>query len=215
MKCPHCLVTIHPSFQETPLANGTSIGKEGELRTAFNVKYLVCPSCFKAVLHLVKIKVRHKSISSQIYPTFSFRSPASKLVPKDLADDFNEAIKVLPYSPKASAALSRRCLQHLLNLQGFKRRNLIDSIEKTIATLPSHLAENLDAVRNIGNFAAHPIKNKNTGEIVNVEPEEASWNLDVLESLFDYYYVRPYISKTKRDALDEKLKSAGKPTMKP
>jgi hypothetical protein len=74
--------------------------------------------------------------------------------------------------------------------------------------------EHIDAIRNIGNFSAHPSKNKSTGEIVEVEPQEAEWNLDVLESLFDFYFVQPAVTKAKRDALNKKLADAGKPSMK-
>ena len=49
----------------------------------------------------------------------------------------------------------------------------------------------LDAVRNIGNFAAHPIKSLGSGEIMDVEPGEAEWSLDVLKELFGFYFVRP------------------------
>ncbi|AMP14596.1 hypothetical protein CPter291_2338 [Collimonas pratensis] len=70
------------------------------------------------------------------------------------------------------------------------------------------MAENLDEVRKIGNFAAHPLKDKNSGEIVPVEPHEAEWNLEVLESLFDFYYVKPAKDKAKRDALKAKLDAA-------
>jgi hypothetical protein len=79
---------------------------------------------------------------------------------------------------------------------------------------PSHLAEAIDAVRNIGNFAAHPLKSQSTGEILPVEPEEAEWNLDVLESLFDFYFVQPAILAKKCDALNIKLSDAGKKPMK-
>jgi len=79
---------------------------------------------------------------------------------------------------------------------------------------PSYISESLDAVRNIGNFAAHPLKSKSTGEIVPVEPGEAEWTLDVLDSLFDFYFVQPSILKRKRDALNKKLGDMGKPPMK-
>ena len=48
----------------------------------------------------------------------------------------------------------------------------------------------LDAVRNIGNFAAHPIKSLGSGEIMDVEPGEAEWSLAVLKELFGFYFVR-------------------------
>jgi Domain of unknown function (DUF4145) len=87
----------------------------------------------------------------------------------------------------ASAALSRRCLQHLLREQAnIKPADLANEIQQVLdsKTLPSYLAEALDALRNIGNFAAHLIKSKSTGEIVDVEPGEAEWLLDTLEGLF-------------------------------
>jgi len=80
--------------------------------------------------------------------------------------------------------------------------------------LPSYIAESLDAIRSIGNFAAHPIKRQSTGEIVDVEPGEAEWNLDVLEVLFDFYFVAPDRTKARRNALDKKLADIGKPPVK-
>ncbi|MFX0173636.1 MAG: hypothetical protein ACFE9L_17240, partial [Candidatus Hodarchaeota archaeon] len=60
----------------------------------------------------------------------------------------------------------------------------------------------------------HPNKSTSTGEILPVEPEEAEWNLDVLESLFDFYYVQSAKIQKKKDALDKKLLEAGKKPMK-
>ena len=80
--------------------------------------------------------------------------------------------------------------------------------------LPSYLASAIDAIRNIGNFAAHPIKSKSSGELVDVEPGEAEWTLDVLEGLFDFYFVQPELLKKKKNELNQKLQDAGKPKMK-
>jgi hypothetical protein len=68
---------------------------------------------------------------------------------------------VLNISAKASAALSRRLLQTLLKQEfKIKRQSLAQEIEDFINLkgVPSHLSGAVDAVRNIGNFAAHPIK---------------------------------------------------------
>jgi hypothetical protein len=139
-------------------------------------------------------------------------------VPPSIAQDYREACLVLAHSPKASAALSRRCLQNLLvDAAKVSNKDLSTQIQDVIdsGNLPSHLADSIDAIRNIGNFAAHPQKSRNTGEILSVEPEEAEWNLDVLESLFDfYYYVQPAKIAQKRAALNAKLQEAGKPPMK-
>ena len=76
------------------------------------------------------------------------------------------------------------------------------------------MSEAIDGIRNIGNFAAHPLKSQSTGEIINVEPGEADWNLDVLEGLFDFCFVQSERLKQRRAALDQKLGDAGKPPMK-
>ena len=98
---------------------------------------------------------------------------------------------------------------------GVKHSDLANEIDQVIATktLPSATAESLDQVRIIGNFGAHPMKSTTTGEIVNVELHEAEWNLDVLESLFDFYYVLPARAKAKKDAINKKLVEAGKPPL--
>ena len=123
---------------------------------------------------------------------------------------------MLPDSPKASAALSRRCLQHLLREHAkVKHGNLADEIQQVIdGGLPSHLSNAIDAVRNTGNCAAHPLKNTQTGEIVDVESGEAEWNIECLESLFDFYFVQPASLAEKRQALNAKLKAAGKLPLK-
>ena len=120
----------------------------------------------------------------------------------------------MPLSAKASAALSRRMLQAVLrDKAGTKSNDLFDQIEEVVASgkLPSHISNYLHAVRNIGNFAAHGIKSKVTGAIVEVEAGEAEWNLDVLESLFDFYFVEPTKAAKRKADLNLKLKEAGKP----
>jgi len=152
-----------------------------------------------------------------IYPKAMARSPISTDVKEQYAADYREACLVLADSPKASAALSRRTLQLLLREEArVKISNLSNEIDEVLASgkLPSHLAEAIDAIRILGNFAAHPMKSTNTGEILDVEPGEADWTLDVLEGLFDFYFVQPAILRSKKDALNKKLAEAGKPPMK-
>jgi hypothetical protein len=154
---------------------------------------------------------------AQVYPKGASRPSSPKEVPDEFAEDYNEACLVLADSPKASAALSRRCSQHVLREKAqVKQGNLANEIQQVLdqGTLPPYIADVLDAVRNIGNFAAHPIKSQNTGEVLPVEPGEADWNLDVLESLFDFYFVQPAKVQQKKNALNKKLGDAGKPQMK-
>lgn len=136
--------------------------------------------------------------------------PAVRAQDPSLADDFEEASRIVSLSPKASAALSRRCLQKILVTMGnAKPGRLSDQIEHVLPSLPSELASNVDAIRALGNLAAHPTKDETTGEIVEVEPLEADWLLDVLEELHSHYYVGPADALSRRDALNEKLLRLG------
>ena len=223
MKCPHCTIEIHAE----PYWEYIDEDVEG----CWAIERYECPNpeCGKLILYLVlgsaePIGIGFRSYGFDtvkgrimVHPKGSGRPPVPSEVPTMLADDYSEACLVLPDSAKASAALSRRCLQNLLREKaGVKHTELADEIQQVIdsGTLPSHLIEVIDAVRNIGNFAAHPIKSKKTGEILPVEPGEAEWNLDVLEAFFDFYFVQPSVVKKKRAALDSKLGEAGKKPMK-
>jgi hypothetical protein len=145
------------------------------------------------------------------------RKPAPADVPKKLAKDYNEACLVLGDSPKASAALSRRCLQTILREHAkVKPQDLSKEIDEVLGSkqLPTYVANDIDAIRQVGNFAAHPIKSTNSLEIIDVEPGEAEWLLDVLVELFDHYFVGPAEAQKKRDALNVKLAEAKKPPLK-
>jgi hypothetical protein len=58
------------------------------------------------------------------------------------------------------------------------------------------------------------MKSKSTGEVVDVEPGEAEWLLDVLEGLFGFYFVEPATLEQKRNELNAKLDDVGKPPVK-
>jgi hypothetical protein len=183
-----------------------------------------CPSCERFVLKLVHgtqfshLNELYGPFTETLFrPKAPARPPPPSEVPKEFSDDYAEACLVLADSAQASAALSRRCLQQILrDAAKVKHGDLFSEIEEVLNSgkLPTHISESLDAVRNIGNFAAHPIKSKSSGEIVAVEAGEAEWNLDVLEALFDFYFVQPEAIKKKKAALNAKLKDAGKPPLK-
>lgn len=209
MRCPHCLESFHEQMSQQYVGNGP----EGY----WTNRHQLCPVCGKSIILLNRSKggIENESL---VYPKNVSRKP----LPAEVDDlrviaDYSEAVAVLSDSAKASAALSRRTLQYILvDRAGVTGNNLADQIQQVLDsnTLPADIAGNLDSIRVIGNFAAHPIKGTSTGEIVDVEPQEAEWNLEVLEQLMDFYYVRPAIARKKREQLNEKLASAGKPPLK-
>jgi len=231
MKCPYCLVSFFVKWFYILFASNADWiqDKDG----VWGMRFCTCPACKKTIIQLGKLR------GSYIEPSENYKTEPSnapdyydwKLVkPKtisrtllpsevtpEFANDYMEACLIMADSPKASAALSRRCLQNLLREKGgTTKKDLSKQIQEVIDSkkLPSYLSKDLDAVRNIGNFAAHPIKSTRTGEIIEVEPGEAEWNLDILEQLFDFYFVQPEISRKKRESLNKKLKDAGKLQMK-
>ena len=148
---------------------------------------------------------------ARVWPRATARTPLAPEVPDDFSADYKEGCEVLEASPKAAAALARRCLQHLLRDHvKVKPQDLSKEIDELLEskTLPSDLASNVDAIRHVGNFGAHPMKSTNSGEILDVEPEEASWMLTVLEELFDFFFVRTAKRQAQRDALNAKIAEA-------
>lgn len=227
MKCPHCRTAFHPKGDERVFTIGSDVEYE-----QWQVKHITCPECQKIIIKLANYRQKAISASSgsrqivgtegewterYVHPKATSRPPAPPEVTQEFTEDYNEACLVLADSPKASAALSRRCLQNILREQaGATERDLAKAIQTVLDSnkLPSYLADDLDAVRHVGNFAAHPVKSQNTGEVLPVEPGEAEWNLDVIEGLFDFYFVEPVKAKERRNRLNEKLKDAGKGPMK-
>jgi len=224
MKCPHCLVDFHDQQTLWSIYVGQDTNGQWVLSRR------ACPACNRFVLHLdyggglpqsipqgspTKLPVVTKTFL--VWPKGVSRAPVPPEVPPAIVEDYKEACLVLNDSPKASAALSRRCLQVLLRTAaGVKPGDLSNEIQQVLdsKTLPTSIADNVDAIRNIGNFAAHPNKSTSTGEVLPVEPHEAEWNLEVLESLFDVYFVQPARAKEKRNTLNKKLQDAGKPPLK-
>jgi hypothetical protein len=208
MVCPHCTVTI---FWQ--VSASYPMGTDETAR--WSAEWGICPNCSRVIVQIIEGSTENGVEKRRriVVPRSSSRPPAPPEVPSEIRVDYEEACQVLEISPKASAALSRRCLQSVLrDGAGVTPGNLATEIDKVIegGKLQSTIAESLDAVREIGNFAAHPSKSVTTGEIVEVEPDEAEWNLDVLEALFDVFYIQPKQLEAKKAALNAKLKDAGK-----
>ncbi|MGA8761686.1 MAG: DUF4145 domain-containing protein [Candidatus Sulfotelmatobacter sp.] len=216
MKCPHCNTGIHKNLAEITLREDpqAALPEGGSSPSGrWMATHQRCPECGQVMIFLRRVAQYSPVPQFLAYPK-GYTRPISPEVVDPYRQDFSEACLVLADSPKASAALSRRCLQMILKDKGgAKEKDLVDQIDEVVPKVPSHIASDLDAVRVIGNFAAHPIKSTNTGEIVEIEPNEAEWNLDVVESLFDFYFVQPAIAAKRKSDLNKKLKDAGKPEL--
>jgi len=210
--CPHGCGVSYDAQQAQVFSQVVAAHKSNQWLL---VVYL-CPDC-----HEVMITLRQREVSSvnpktvsqgRIYPLGSRSADSS--VPAPYKTDFEEAATILAMSPQASAALARRTLQAVLvDVLGASGKTLEKQIDSVAGQLPSHVADGLHALRHIGNFGAHPIKDTSTGEVVPVEPGEAEWTLDILEALFDHAFVAPARTATRRAQLNEKLAATGKPLL--
>jgi predicted ribosome quality control (RQC) complex YloA/Tae2 family protein len=159
---------------------------------------------------------RQTKSSDRVFPTGCQALKASKQVPADIAQDYNEAMAVLELSPKASATLSRRCLQQLLNFKGYTGSDLYDQVRALLdetdpnKRLPEAVRAVVDAIRNFGNFGAHPIPETDTLKMVDVENYEAEFYLEMLGTFLEHYFVTPDRLEKEHQRLEEKIKQAGK-----
>lgn len=243
ISCPHChtysVPRIDSEVRRFDTSNGIAIDiltSEEDNRRLYDLAcwprfdfICSCPSCDKTafinaeassiVSDTSDFSLSQRKLDGEILQIFPFREgyETSDKVPKEYLEEFIEASLTLKASPKASAALSRRILQRILqNEFGIKRKNLFLEMEDFIERpgIPTYILDAIDAVRHIGNFAAHPSEEKDTGKIVDVEPGEAEWLLEIIISLFDFTFVQPKRLEERRQQLNQKLESLGKPPMK-
>lgn len=134
--------------------------------------------------------------------------------------DYRAACETLQASPEASACMSRRCLQNVLKDQGYLQKDLALQIDALLResdpkkALPISLHRCIDAVRGFGNFGAHTQRNIHSLEIIEVEPGEAEWCIEITEQLFEHYFERPQQIAAKIASANSKFGAAGKPQVK-
>ena len=91
-------------------------------------------------------------------------------------------------SPKASATLSRRCLQGMIrDFWKVSKPTLFLEIQEIKNQVAADTWAAIDAVRSIGNIGAHMEKDINL--IVDVDAGEADILIQLLETLFQDWYV--------------------------
>lgn len=127
----------------------------------------------------------------------SFAIPQPGFIPEPLRNDYYEACLIRDLSPKASATLSRRCLQGMIrDFCNISKARLIDEIKELRKLVDEDAApkgvetetvDAIDHVRGVGNIGAHMEKDINN--IVEVDPGEAQALIELIEMLFAEWYV--------------------------
>ena len=198
--CPYCqrLATLSEPNVTSASHNFYNSNKDGMLQMAF--KAITCPNrnCREYSLssQLFKLKERPTGVgweqgdllfSWQLRPQSSAK-PYPDFIPKALLEDYAEACAICDLSPKASATLSRRCLQGMIrDFWNVSKPNLFQEIEAIKEKVDVEIWQAIDAVRKIGNIGAHMEKDINL--VIDVEPHEAQMLIGLIEVLLDEWYI--------------------------
>jgi len=228
MNCPYCNVLfvlegVYPEYKPINFFGGIPMPVRFNTAKPTSIKMLIahlCPNCGREIIWMKcseRTTIGDFSIGEK--EDYCLLYPKSKItlisddVPEKYSKTYQEASDILEISPRASAALSRRCLQQLIREQeAIEKKTLFEEIQFLISRnkLPEYLNNELDSIREIGNFAAHPIKDQNTGEIIEVESGEAEWTLETLKKLLQFYFIDSVKSKKRILDLEEKIKRSKK-----
>lgn len=227
LNCPHCNVVFLDNaagFKAIPKVLPISRSAEDVLGCWLSWRH--CTNCRRVIISVRdNVAVRSvipsfggsewllassgKSEQRFVVPRHAIRKQIAESIPGELRRDYEEACLVLGDSTRASAALSRRCLQGVLELKGGVERGirLAKQIERVLASkeLPPYICDRLHYVRELGNVGAHPTNNACTGEILDVEPGEAEACLLTIESLFDFYFTAPEKAAKETQELERKI----------
>jgi len=158
-----------------------------DLETAIKVKISKCPKCSKISYEMSNDLGRNH---------FRFRYPQINFfevpdyVPQAIRDDYYEACAIVDLSPKASATLSRRCLQGMIQdfwgIKGGTLNSQIAELHKQQKIEPAQI-EAIDILRRAGNVGAHMERDVNI--IVDIDLGEAEKLINLLRLLVKEWYV--------------------------
>lgn len=163
------------------------------------VIFYLCPECKKVTI-LVEGGSALQGLKTSIHPRY-ICTQFPDYVPAPIKEDYEEACAIKEISPKASATLSRRCLQGIIrDYFGVVKKRLYDEIDTIKDRVDPDLWKSIDAVRNIGNIGAHMEKDINT--IIDIDPNEAELLIKLIELLIKEWYV----ARHKRQELFSSIK---------
>lgn len=192
-QCPYCGVTIpitndtyREQFPSFNLYDGR-IGMTDCYESTIRVSFCKCPKCNNYTIFSVGIGESVKNVNIIIKPN-SLAKQFPDYIPEAIRNDYEEACAIVNLSPKASATLSRRCLQGMIHdFWDIKLKNLNQEITALKDKIPADLWSSIDALRQLGNIGAH--MEKDTDVIVDIDPNEAESLIKLIELLMKEWYI--------------------------
>lgn len=195
-QCPYCNMVMPisnetlnkqtPNFTHSFIATRNSNGEPGDPST-LEIYFFKCPNCNQYTIKAKGIGKMVKDVDVLIRPLSSAKQ-FPKYIPEAIRKDYEEACAIVTLSPKASATLSRRCLQGMIrDFWKIKEKNLYDEISALKDKIPADLWSSIDALRQLGNIGAH--MEKDTDVIVDIDPNEANSLIQLIELLMKEWYI--------------------------
>lgn len=220
--CPHCERAVTISSSRFSQDGHTLAIENAEGRRTLQTTYIVCPNseCQRFTLTAALFKSElNRFVSQEVYKTklatWNLIPPSKaktfpSYVPQVILDDYREACLIRDLSPKASATLSRRCLQGILrDFWKVKPGRLVDEIDQITSKVDPDTWAAIDAVRTIGNIGAH--MGKDISLIVDVDPNEAELLVGLVETLVREWYIAREERKNRLNAIVTAAKAKKEP----
>lgn len=200
-ECPHC--GQHNTVTENISVSDHDVMIEnvlGEIRLKTTIIICANPECNEPTIYANLHNLAFMKINGNKHP--SERDEIQKwqlrplvvvkqfpeYVPVPIFNDYKEAVLIKDLSPKASATLSRRCIQGILrDFWKVKPGRLTDEIKSVEDKIDPTTLAAIDAIRTVGNIGAHMEKDINI--IIDVDPNEAELLIQLIEVLVDDWYV--------------------------
>ena len=155
--------------------------------STIKVNFYKCPNCGRFSVSVKGLGSMVANIDTTLQPK-SLAKQFPTYIPEAIRSDYEEACAIVNLSPKASATLSRRCLQGMIHdFWDIKLKNLNQEITALKDKIPADLWSSIDALRQLGNIGAH--MEKDTDVIVDIDPNEAEFLIKLIELLMKEWYI--------------------------
>jgi len=192
-KCPFCneIMSINNQTKREYSLHFCGIRQYTTDSPYFNLTIYKCPNdeCKRHTIYIVgEDNTDLSGLGTFIWPPYTCNH-YPEFVPKHIRQDYQEACAVKDISTKASATLSRRCLQGMIrDFFGIEdKKTLHKEILALKGKVDDDVLDALLALKSIGNIGAHPEIDVNL--MVDVEPKEASELISFIEYLIEDWYV--------------------------
>ncbi|APB77431.2 DUF4145 domain-containing protein [Paenibacillus polymyxa] len=170
------------SFKASSLPNASAFEE------SITLIFYLCPNCNEYSVIARGYGQKTKGLNVSLLPR-SFAKQFPSYVPVPIRTDYEEAFAIVSLSPKASATLSRRCLQGMIrDFWGITKSSLAKEIDALETLIPAAQWRVLNGLRQIGNIGAHMERDINT--IIDIEPDEAQKLLKLIELLVEQWYIQ-------------------------